>query len=345
MLNCAVENASNSLKDIQRAGALQNEADKKKADTGKKPAPAPARDNKSAGGKNTKTGSASVLPNTIEQWSQFELSEEIISAWSHELMKRTGINRSTIVEPYMIFHHLHTLSEMLGELGFAQLQLPVLNLQLIVVNSVLKADMEQAQLVSLNSYLRYQMINLCVEMNLLSAVGFHQQALTLLVSPPTDPAVPQSSTPATLLKLLQIDPFDVCVVREQLFNLKQRLSQLDEEESSLVEKSSSSIGSNPRKEPINNTKSKKNTQTKGNTVSMAIDGEARKSKDRKLAHDLNLPGEHRRVHNNLHDSLYKDVWILMAESLVQNGHMQTARDFLHESLNASVVRRLFYLQI
>ena len=348
LLHHSIDNANQALKEIQKTGDTQSDP-KKKPDPVKKPV-------REKSGTKKKNEANSVLPNSVEQWSQFEVSDEISSAWNHELMKRTGINQTTIIEPYMLFNHLDSLGNKLSELGLAQLIFPVLNLQLILVNCVLKSDMEQSQLVSMNAYLRFKLINLCIMLNLLGSVNFHQQALANIVNPATnDPNQGQQGNtmnPAVLLKLIQIDPFEVCAVREQIYNLKQRLSQLEDDEANMADKSSSSFSTNSRKSPNNfkesNGKNKKKQPIKTNTVSLALDGFKEKKPTLQKAHDLKLPGEQRKIHNNLPDALFKDVWILMAEQLVAQGHMQTARDFLHESLNASIVRHsfksLFYLE-
>jgi hypothetical protein len=168
----------------------------------------------------TEMGANNYLPQTLEQWSTFELSEEIHSSWSHELMEKIGINQTTIIEPYLLFYYLDLLAKMLNEEGYSNLLFPIFNFQLILINCVLKYDMESTshtKLISMNAYVRFKIINLCIELNLIQAVSFNQQLLHDLIVTP-DPTAPSStinnnSNPINLLKLLQIDPIEVCLVR------------------------------------------------------------------------------------------------------------------------------------
>ncbi len=53
--------------------------------------------------------------------------------------------------------------------------------------------------------------------------------------------------------------------------------------------------------------------------------------------DIRLPGENRALHANVADMLYQDVWLAQADTLIESGYLQTARDFLYESLSACKV--------
>lgn len=82
----AVDNAVNAQKEIQKLGTqTEVTGDKKKAD-GKKSATTTEKPSQKKG--KSDVGQASLIPQTLEQWSQFELSEEIYTAWSHEHMKK-----------------------------------------------------------------------------------------------------------------------------------------------------------------------------------------------------------------------------------------------------------------
>lgn len=311
--------------------------------------------------------SSGHLPQTIEQWSQFELSDEIAQAWSHDLMKKTGINQSSIHEPYLLFFYLDELGKMLNEQGYSQLLFPLYYLQLILVNSAIKFDSSsQIKNNSLNIYIRMKLINLCTELNLIQSIGFHQQALASLilnsgpVLPDTANAVSTTAAvpnPNVLLKLIQIDPTEVCLLREQVYSLKQRLAQLEDEESAFAANSVASFTSSKKGMSISSftqqTKLKKKQQqqlmSKNQNVKIhdsmnKIKSQSTLSDGSFVAEDLKLTGEQKKIHNNLHDTIYKDVWILMADFLIQNGYFQIARDYLFESLNACVVC-LFFAKI
>lgn len=122
-------------------------------------------------------------PATVEQWSLFEVPDEIVTAWQHELMKKTGINAYTINEPYLLFHSLNSLDKLLDELGFDQMRLPVVQLQLILLNTCVRFEQQpqqQQQVASLYTYVRLKLISICTDLNLTNSIGFHQQALTNL---------------------------------------------------------------------------------------------------------------------------------------------------------------------
>lgn len=357
LITLATENVINASKEITQTNTkVQSEAtDKKTKDTASKkgnstePRSNTNTNTKAKENKQGSPGQPTVLPQSLEQWSLYDLNEEITTAWSQESMRRTGINQHTISEPNLTFYYLETLAKMLAKLGYNHLLFPVYNLQLIIVSCVLKNDFDQVnqtQLVSMYAYIRLRMINLCVELNLINSVGFHQQALANFVitasklkTDPVDPVQINQTTsgnPSILLKLVQIDPAEAVYVREQIYNQKQRMSQIEaEEEASVNTNSTLSFGSTNQRSKLNNeiTKGKKKIRAK----STKFDEVKHKNQTLSIVEDLNLPGEQRKIYSNLHDMLYKDLWILMAETLIQNGFFQTARDYLYESLNASAV--------
>lgn len=350
----SIENAMSSIKEIAKLNAAtggatttaaggndakkdgKNKAQQQQQQQGK------ASDSKGAAGQKKlklELGASGYMPQTLEQWSQFELSEEIASAWSHDLMRKTGINQHTVSEPYLLFYYLDMLAKMLNELGHTQLLFPIFNFQLILVNNVMRFDAALSSSVnntSLNAYVRLKLINTCVDLNLIPSVYFQQQALANSVLSNGKPqdvlANPAQTTytvadfqqnPSILLKLIQIDSNEVCEVREQINIHKQRLARLEDEESSLKDKSATSFGST----------SLRRTLSKKKSTSVRINDQ--KCSSNKLSlNELNLPGEKKVVSSKLFDTLYKDVWLEMAEQLVENGFFQTARDYLFESLNA-----------
>ena len=137
-------------------------------------------------------GASGYIPQTLEQWALFDVGEDMVTAWTHELMNRIGINATTIVEPYLLFYYLDMLGKMLSEQGYTNLLFPVYNLQVILINTVLKQDFANStsnKQISLNCYVRLKLINLCVELNCIQGVAFHQQLLTDLIVP-IDPLNP-----------------------------------------------------------------------------------------------------------------------------------------------------------
>ena len=256
-------------------------------------------------------------------------------------MNKLGINQSTIIEPYLFFYYLDQLARMLTEQGYSNLLFSVYNMQLIIINSVLKMDMgekNQNKLISFNCYIRLKLINLCVELNCIQAVAFHQQLLTdMLITPdPLNPVAPNMNTtsPSNLLKLLQIDPLEACIVREQIYAQKQRVSHMQDEEAIQQAQSvlSFAVSASKAGSPIKSQR-KKNHRTAKIRIN---DGSGKKIVKNKTD-DIKLPGENRSIHDAIHDILYQDVWIVMSETLIDNGHFQLARDFLYESLNAAKV--------
>jgi hypothetical protein len=381
LIYVSVNNALASLKEIQKIAATTanqptepagaSSGDKKKSEqTKSKTAAAVESKVLSQLGKKLKTdsGASGFLPQTIEQWSQFEITDEITSAWSHEIMKKTGINQNTIAEPYLLFYYLDQLAQMLSDLGFSSLLFPLYNLQMILVNNLIKFDttnknlINQQQLISLVFYVKLKCINLCVELNLINSVSIHQISLINMISnlnKQTNLATPSDTplngqviidqNPSILLKLIQIDSNEVCVLREQIYAHKQRLAQLENEEAAMNASSSMSASSrNKSTTTIHSKTSKKKNMSNKSLYNVKINESHKKkvnsedginlgNKTDNAVDDINLPGEYRRVNDTLHESLYKDIWISLAELLIHNGFFQSARDYIFESLNASVV--------
>jgi hypothetical protein len=300
------------------------------------------------------------IPQTVEQWSQFELSDEIANSWSHNLMKKTGINVHTIGEPYILFCFLEILDKMLDELGFSQFRFPVAQLQLILINSCIKFDSQTLQTSTFNSYIRLKLINTCAELNLIASIASHQQCLANIVlnlkqqqqqqQVVDSSAVNIGSEPLALLKLAQIDANEVCLLREQIHAYKLRLSNLQNEDAAMAaagggggfnSTSLASMSSSNKKISINLANKKHHQLTSkatvkideghlGNVTNSEITGKSD-------LEGVRFPGEMRKINNSLGDILYKDAWLLMAELLVDNGFFRTARDYLFECLNACQV--------
>jgi hypothetical protein len=120
----AIENGFYSLKEVQRLNALNTEqnVDKKKTDQkgGNQKNKSPdlnAHKTHTARKLKIDFNPAAVLPQTLEDWSVFDLHEEIVNAWLHEIMKKNGLNFHTISEPFLLFHYLDMFGDMLDEEG------------------------------------------------------------------------------------------------------------------------------------------------------------------------------------------------------------------------------------
>ena len=127
-------------------------------------------------------------------------------------------------------------------------------------------------------------------------------------------------------------------MREQMYVQKQRLSQLANEEaaSSMGSSANSSKSSVSGKYYSVGTNSKRRTLNK-HLLSVKISEIQKKNQQSDFGvNDLKLPGEQRKINDSLSESLYKDVWMLIADTLIENGFFQTARDFIYEALNACV---------
>ena len=352
LLQQGVDNAFSSMKEIQKQMATQAEAQvaNKKADpkaqakTGGKGAPEVAA--KPAGGLQQKKlkgdmTASSYLPQSVEEWSSFEINDEIISAWSHELMKKTGINLHTIQEPLAFYYYLDMLADMLNQQGLTHFLFLIYNVQLILLKTSIKQKIQAPigqQFTSLECYTRLKCLNLCIELNIISSVALHQQSMVILLTnsqsnasaaPAAVPApTPTSSTPGALLKLIQLDSSEVSFVRDEIYENNQRKAQIAKEELT----NASSFLSRKSKEPFPPKQQKRQT-----FANLDANINENQIKLKNAANELRQPGEQKLLSNSLIDILYKDVWIKIAEMLVKNGYMQNARDFIYEALNTSQV--------
>ncbi len=360
LLNQAFDNAINSLKDIQKFNTQlleQQQQNDKKTTVKQTMQPNDSTNAKKGGDSKGKSNKIEELPQSIEKWSIFELNPEIIIAWSHELMKKTGINQHTISEAYLLFYYLDELGEMLIKQGHSHLLFQIYALQLVLANNVIKFP--NVNNVSLNIYVRMKYINLCVQLNLINSINFHQQALgsyILSMSKSADQASDQNSSvilssilsnPSIFLKFVQLDAYEVCAVREHIYSFKKRMAQMQEEEanrqnmsvkSSLTSTSSFSGLLKKRQIQSRLDQAKKSQPTvKINDRQSTANKSSLNQMNDELLNDIKFPGEKPRVHDHISDMLYKDIWLKVAEELINSGFFHAARDYLYESLNACVV--------
>jgi hypothetical protein len=351
LLQQGVDNAFSSMKEIQKQMTAQTDV----TGANKKPDPKAQAKNggkggadvplKPAGGLQQKklkndTISSTYLPQSVEEWSSFEINDEIITAWSHELMKKTGVNFHTIQEPLVFYYYLDMLADMLNQQGLTHFLFLIYNVQLILLKTSIKPKLQaplNQQLISLECYTRLKLLNLCIELNLINSVSLHQQSMViyLTILQPTNNAAPPpvspssiTSSPGSLLKLIQLDASEVSFVRDEIYENNQRKAQIAKEELT----NASSFLSRKSKETFQPKQLKR--QTFANSDASIQENQI---KLKNAADELRQPGEQKIISNSLIDILYKDIWIKIAELLVKNGFMQNARDFIYEALNTSQV--------
>jgi hypothetical protein len=246
--------------------------------------------------------------------------------------------------------------------GYTHFLFAVYNLQILLVKTALKQTLNKNaspmignQLISIICYIRLKLINLCVELNLIQSIQFHQQAIVSCIyannvipsgNPTTQTnaaqqAHTQSTTqlitnainainaiPSLILKLIEPDPFEICMMREEIYTFNQNKVHLvkDDDPENRKQSDDSSIGQ------------KQKAQKKQMFASDATDADDVKPKHAHRTSDIGPPGEQKVINNQLSEILFKDIWILIAELLIRNGHMQNARDFLYEAFNTSQVK-------
>ncbi|CAG2203029.1 Cilia- and flagella-associated protein 46 [Mytilus edulis] len=71
-------------------------------------------------------GPLDILPSTVEEWSIYDIPEEVMEAFNHDLMKTSGINNTTIVKPMLTMYYLDQLLVRLRGIGYNHLTFPIL---------------------------------------------------------------------------------------------------------------------------------------------------------------------------------------------------------------------------
>ncbi|XP_065923991.1 cilia- and flagella-associated protein 46 isoform X6 [Magallana gigas] len=148
--------------------------------------PPPAADDKNAasakgkgkGGKDDKKdpvkekpkrkGPLDTLPTTLEEWAQFDIPDEVIEAFHHEMMKVTGINSHTIQKPMLTLFYLDSLVSCLRDVGYNHLTLPVLAFEDLLSRDLLKSE-------PLNVLVHFKAAEVCLELNLKNGYSFHEK--------------------------------------------------------------------------------------------------------------------------------------------------------------------------
>ncbi len=251
--------------------------------------------------------------------------------------------------------------------GYTHFLFAVYNLQILLVKTALKQTLNKnssstlgSQLVSIICYIRLKLIKLCVELNLIQSIAFQQQAIVSCiygnnVMPSANPATQtnaaqqaqtQSTTqaitnainainaiPSLMLKLIEPDPFEISMIREEVYVYNQnKIPTTPAKDNDDIDQ---------RKASDDNSIGHK-ASNKAQKKQMFADSDQNRTKYMNRTTNntnyIGLPGEQKIINNQLSEILFKDVWILIADLLIRNGHMQNARDFLYEAFNTSQVR-------
>lgn len=133
---------------------------KKKGDKGAEKAPAKE--------KPKRKGPLDVIPHTPEEWAVYDIPDEVIEAFKHDMMSETGINKNTLVKPMLTLHYLESLIIKLRELGYNHLTLPILAFEDLLSRDMLHND-------SLNFLVHMRAMEVCLELNLTNGCSFHEK--------------------------------------------------------------------------------------------------------------------------------------------------------------------------
>lgn len=170
-----------------------------------------------------------------------------------------------------------------------------------------------------------------------------------------------------LLKLAQIDPTEVCLVRDRTHAHKLRLANAESEEAAAAVAVGVTSGlANPSSFSSTKSASNKNASKARVTKLNELATKKKQAKITDVQHEeselffndlsarsniyagllideVKLAGELRKIDESLSDALYKDLWVNLAEMLIDNGFFHVARDYLFECLNACNVRFIYLL--
>ncbi|XP_056005172.1 cilia- and flagella-associated protein 46-like isoform X7 [Ostrea edulis] len=113
-------------------------------------------------------GPLDVLPTIVEEWAQYDLPDEVIEAFHHDMMKVTGINSHTIQKPMLTLHYLDTLVECLRDVGYNHLTLPILAFEDLMSRDLLKSE-------PLHVLVHSKAAEVCLELNLKNGYNYHEK--------------------------------------------------------------------------------------------------------------------------------------------------------------------------
>ncbi|KAL3864704.1 hypothetical protein ACJMK2_006363 [Sinanodonta woodiana] len=207
------EIAKNPPPPAEVPGATGGKGSAKKKPGGKEKEPVPVKE------KPKRKGPLDILPSTTEDWAVYDIPDEVMEAFKHEMMKSTGINPNTVVKPMLTLHYLDMLYDMLRDQGYNHLTLPILAFEDLLSRDLLKSDCLK-KLVHLKAY------EVCLELNMKNGCNFHEKITGIVVVNPDDQSV--SRDEISLWKEKQAQ-----VVKEEL-RAKESLARLVAEAKSSV---------------------------------------------------------------------------------------------------------------
>ncbi|XP_052771669.1 cilia- and flagella-associated protein 46-like isoform X4 [Mya arenaria] len=135
---------------------------KKKPDKGAEKAP-PVKE------KPKRKGPLDVLPHNLDEWAVYDVPDEVLEAFKHDMMVETGINAKTFVKPMLTLHYMDSLISQLRLIGYTHMTLPILALQDVLSRNLLRND-------SLRFLVHARATEVCLELNLMQGYAFHQKA-------------------------------------------------------------------------------------------------------------------------------------------------------------------------
>ncbi|XP_052228420.1 cilia- and flagella-associated protein 46-like isoform X3 [Dreissena polymorpha] len=113
-------------------------------------------------------GPLDVLPASLEDWAVYDVPDEVLEAFKHDMMVETGINKHTLTKPMLTLHYLESLVRQLRDVGYNHLVLPVLALEDVLSRSLLQND-------SLKFLVHVRATEVCLELNLTNGYAFHEK--------------------------------------------------------------------------------------------------------------------------------------------------------------------------
>ncbi|KAL4232411.1 Cilia and flagella associated protein 46 [Mactra antiquata] len=113
-------------------------------------------------------GPLDVLPHNAEEWSVYDVPDEVIEAFNHEMMTETGVNKHTLLKPMLTLHYLDSLVEQLRTIGYNHLTLPVLAFEDMLARDLLQNN-------SLKFLVHTRALEVCLELNIMNGYSFHEK--------------------------------------------------------------------------------------------------------------------------------------------------------------------------
>ncbi|XP_075249447.1 cilia- and flagella-associated protein 46-like isoform X3 [Convolutriloba macropyga] len=247
------------------------------------------------GGGSRKTGPVESIPETFEDWSLYEMPENIRQLCQED-MSGFCINKLTLNKPMLTMYYLLTLVDHVRDLNLNYLAFPALSLARFIANEILEKE-------SIAKIVRLKFITVCNEINLTSSANYHENIVGNLV----------------------IDEEEQAQVRTELSVLEEKLQQVMLEEQRMRQNRRVMI---EKSNMTSNTKQlilqRHNTMSAASSVSSSAG-----AVDIPFGEPLVLSGR------KIGDAVIHDNWIEMARFLIEQCQYQSARQFLSESNSAA----------